>query len=84
MLEIVMKEALISFDGRVLEIFRSQGETLRFHVKLIQSLELKQGRRRYTLEMSYTEFNMPFRLGFDEAFLAQMEQLMREIQGQLS
>ena len=79
MIELVTDERVISFDGKVLEVFMTRGQTLRFHVALIQTIELEQRRRSHSISIEYTKHKMPEKLGIQETHIAQAEQLIAAV-----
>ena len=80
MIKLFSDSHLVCFDGTVLEIFLTRGETKRFHVDLIQKIELEERRGNYSLSFDYTPFNMPEKIGVGSKNIAQAEQLIRAIE----
>ena len=59
MIEIVSDNRVISFDGRILEVFQSDGNAVRLHIALIRSIVLEEKRRSYRISIGYTAHNLP-------------------------
>ena len=76
MIEIITSISVITFDSRVLEFFRSKGETYRYHVKLIRKIELETTRRGQRLTMEYTDSRMPVQFGIEDGAVTQVEELI--------
>lgn len=49
MMELILEEGLLQFDGQVLELFSDTGKNFRYHVRFINQLELQEGRKGITL-----------------------------------
>ena len=49
MMELILEEGLLQFDGQVLELFSDTGKNFCYHVRFINQLELQEGRKGITL-----------------------------------
>lgn len=80
MIKIISDSNLVSFDGRVLEIFLSRGETKRFHSDLIQTIELEERKGKYAIKLEYTALKMPEKISIHDSKVAQARELILAVQ----
>tara|TARA_Y100001937_G_scaffold122287_2_gene182690 strand:- start:248461 stop:248712 length:252 start_codon:yes stop_codon:yes gene_type:complete len=73
---------LIVFDGSVLEVFASNGESRRYHVQLIKSVELVEKKNYF--EIKYSDTNLSQRFPFKPEAMDNARELVEAIKGVLT
>ena len=73
---------LVVFDGSVLEIFDNNGKSTRYHVRLLQSVELIE--KKNYIELKYTELNMSQHVPFKTEAMEQARELVSAVQAAIS
>lgn len=78
-LEVVMKDGILSFDGRVLELFAPtlDGST-RHHVEHLAGIGLAKGLTGVKLRIRYAS-GIEHNFGFDEQHRAALEELVQAV-----
>lgn len=76
------KYGLIVFDGSVVEVFANNGDSRRYHVQLIKSVELVE--KKNYIELKYSELNMSQRFPYKPEAVEQARELVSAVQGALA
>ncbi|HBS04378.1 MAG TPA: hypothetical protein DEA96_05405 [Leptospiraceae bacterium] len=69
---------LVVYDNNVLEIFASNGESRRYHLHLIKSIELNE--KKSYMEIKYSDVNLSQRIPFKPELVEQAQQMVAAIE----
>jgi len=84
--EVIMDQDIVSFDGRVLEIFilHGRGDTKRYHIALLQKIELKSIRNGQQMEIEYSKHKIKHQIRVPDEAVDAIQVLIAEVQAKMS
>lgn len=72
---------LVVFDGSVIEVFESNTNSRRYHLKMIKSIELVE--KKNYIELKYSDLNMSQHIPFKAEAMEQARELVNTVRAAL-